>query len=763
MKKLDFEKLAATLLSRSRTLLPEWLPGGRLVGQEYTCGSIRGEQGDSFKVNVNTGKWSDFATGEKGGDLTSLYAAINGVDQGKAAKTLAERVGVNISGAPRVEPPDNFEVPPKGSPVPNMSHHRFGEPTSKWAYKDQAGRTLFFICRYDPDGKKQFVPWTYNSLHKWQCKAWPEPRPLYGLSELAQNPKRNVLIVEGEKAADNARTLVGNAYNVVTWSGGSKAWAKTDWTPIHGKKVLLWPDADQPGREAMAELGQQLFAHVPEMKFLRVEGKPDGWDAADAVADGMVKDTFFEWAKTVIKQTKPSLTPDVLPAQKVERIEKHSVELPTIKVEIQDEIEISTSMAALYEKLGLAKTKQGMPICNGDNCLRVLEGLDQFKDKIWYDEFHFKFYTSWPDGEPREWSEYDDTKLMHFMQRFLGLHRINERMISGAVVSFALTNKKNQPRDWLNSLSWDGVHRIDEFFVSHMGAKDSDYTRAISKNFWVSMAARILKPGCKFDNMVIFEGKQGIYKSTALKVIASPWYVEANESIMSKDFYLQLQGRLIVEIAELDSFSKAEVNTIKKVISTASDRFRPPYGKNVKEFPRQSIFCGTTNDDEYLRDPTGARRFWPVLVSNIDLGRITADREQLFAEAVARFKLGESWWDVPQEMAKEEQEARRQTDAWEDVIGAWLYGRGAFSIQEVWTGALTGDLSRLDRMTQLRIGKILRTLGYVATPHRRMGRVEKLWSPIGEPLKLDEVRTPLGITRPRNFAPGADNSHLDDL
>lgn len=778
--KLDFEKLASTLLSRIREVLPSWLPGGRMVGNEYTCGSLRGEPGDSCKVNVNTGKWADFAAGHQGGDLTSLYAAIEGIDQGEAARRLAEQFTVTIEKPKPVEDklkPEPMQ-PPRGCEIPDLHHFRYGNPSASWVYRDLSGDVLFVVARYDqPEGKKQIVPWSYNTFHKWQAKAWPTDRPLYGLEELGKNPDRAVLIVEGEKAADAARQLVGTAYNVVTWSGGVQAWKKTDWKPLSGKRLLLWPDADKPGREAVVNIVQHLYPHCPEIKTLNVGGKFDGWDAADAVLDGMTKTEFFKWAKGIVVQQKPAPV-EVIEAKfqqiatsslspTAERI-KH--DMPTIRVSLDEGPRPTASMAAAYDKLGIACSEStGSPICNADNCLRVLQGLPQFKDIVWYDEFHFRFFTKWQCEKPREWNEDDSVQLMILLQRELGFHRVTEKQVQQAIRTYGLRNIKNEPKDWMNSLEWDDTPRVDEFFVRAFGSKDSEYMRAISRNFWISMAARVFKPGCKFDNMVILEGGQGKFKSTALEIIGSPWYVVANESILTKDFYLQLHGRLVVEIAELDGFSKAEVNTIKKVISTASDRFRPPYGHTVREFPRMSVFAGSTNDDEYLRDPTGGRRFWPCLIEEIDLKYITAQREQLFAEAVARFKSGATWYQVPKEMAEAEQEKRRQSDAWEDAISEFMIGRADTTAKELWESALHGSLDRFNKPEQIRISRIMRVLGYETKQIKRLGVNQKRYiKMVTEETMTQDANArignqiPLGVTRPRNYAPGADNSHLDD-
>jgi P4 family phage/plasmid primase-like protien len=308
--KLDFRYLASAVLSRVNEYLPSWLPGGKMYGREYCCASIRGGDGKSFKVNVGSGKWADFAAGDKGGDLISLYAAINGLSQFQAAKALAVEVGQRLPD-PRdnIKSPESgpvFVKPPKGIAMPDFNHKEYGEPTIRYTYRDESGDVLFFVCRYDPaDGKKQFIPHSYTSGGNWLRKMWPNPRPLFGLELLSTGFEtgggKSVLVVEGEKAAIAARILVGDNYDVVSWHGGVNAVDKADWSPVYNRRVLIWPDADEPGKSCALKLAGLLIDKVISVKILNVpESTIDGWDAADAVAGGWTWDKFRPWAKEIV-------------------------------------------------------------------------------------------------------------------------------------------------------------------------------------------------------------------------------------------------------------------------------------------------------------------------------------------------------------------------------------------------------------------------------------------------------------------------------
>jgi len=225
-------------------------------------------------------------------------------------------------------------------------------------------------------------------------------------------------------------------------------------------------------------------------------------------------------------------------------------------------------------------------------------------------------------------------------------------------------------------LLWDGTARIDRWLTTYAGAPDTPLNRSIGALWLIGAAARIYKPGCKADCILIFEGPQGTLKSTLLKTICgASWFTDEIADLGSKDASMQVAGVWIIELAELDSMSRADTGRIKAFISRAADRFRPPYGKNLIEAPRQVSFAGTVNHQAYLKDETGARRFWPVQCGVIDIPQLAADRDQLWAETVARYKAGAKWWLDTTELesaAAAAQAERYEADAWDELIAEWL-------------------------------------------------------------------------------------------
>lgn len=743
MKRLDFGGLNRHLLQRAEELLSDWFPQGKLRGREYCVGNLGGSSGDSLKINIDTGKWADFASDVRGLDLISLYAKLNNYKNSKAAERLASRYSFNVDSEPaRPKEPSNKALQIKALPSLQVLPDRVLQG-QHWKYFDEDGLLLFVISRQDviENGKpkKIFTPWVWANS-KPICKQWPEPRPLYNLHKLKDN--KPIIITEGEKACDAAEAICGRIYTCVSWAGGSNAYHKTDWKPLHGRRVLMWPDADDAGMKAAKAIEKLLAAHCTSFKVIDsvFGGKSNGWDAHDGKSEGMTLKTWKQWAapiaklstestllnKRVEEKIQPSIVdrmPEPIPPPPEVQIYMDSDDAPAVPY-------VSDEMKTKWHKIGLSLNATATsPHLNVANAKKVIEY--KFAKSIWYDEFHNKYLTTWNTKAPREWTDHDSLMMAELLQTKWGFTRISDELCFKAIQLFAMANKRNEPRDWLGSIEWDNKPRISRFFDRALGSLESEYAAAASRNWWISMVARVFQPGCKVDNMVILEGRQGSFKSTALSLVGGPWYAEITGDITNKDFYQALQGKILVEIGELDSFNKHEVTTIKKVVSTAVDRYRAPYARQPQDYPRQCVFVGTTNEKHYLRDSTGARRFWPVATTKIDVKYIQKNREQMFAEAVSLYKAKASWHKMPAS-ALEEQESRREWDEWEGVISEWLAknDKTETTVAEVARYALDMDMERINRQSQNRIAKVLRILDWESGKQKKLGgKTVRPWYP----------------------------------
>jgi len=717
----DFKTLASNLLGEARTFVPSILPGGKMIGNEWTCADKYGQAGSSMKVNIQTGKWSDFAVGEAGHDLISLYAYVNDMNNGQAFRDLTGDQGrfeKTKTKPVKSLPQKPLSLGPNIVKPPLGATKKFPSSSTVYKYTDIDGELMFYVERIDKvDGSKVMRPYSYLKDGHWTPKVWPTDRPLFNLARLKDSNKP-VLIVEGEKCIKPAEQLSNYAYDVVTSQGGSNAWKKTDWTPLKGRSILIWPDADPAGEKYANSVADHLYKMgVKEIKLLKVNDLPKGYDAADI---SMPHSEFLTWARSRVYVYEPKPVSDLVVPDYMNEVPPDIQEpfYPSVEeVEGAEQVvKPPSKLQVLWSKLGLALSKEGFPKTSTSNIYKIIEQHKKLKGKVWLDTFHNKELTTYDCKEPREFRDADYVKIQVFIQDKVGIHGCPKTNVIDAITLYAHSNKRSEPKEWLESLEWDGTARVTKFLSDYLNTDDDLYHQCVSKNFWVMMVARVMKPGCKADNMMIIEGKQGAFKSTALSVIGGPWYTESNENIKSKDFPLVMQGNLIVEIAELDSFNKSENNTVKKVVSTATDRFRSPYDRKPQNHPRQSILVGTTNDASYLRDVTGARRFWPVKAGKINIDKIKEDRSQLFAEAVMLYKMGEAWHEVPLELAEAMQESRREADIWQSDIESWLInnGRTRVTVPMIAWCALQIPIERRDRRTSIRISGCLRVLGFEA-------------------------------------------------
>lgn len=364
----------------------------------------------------------------------------------------------------------------------------------------------------------------------------------------------------------------------------------------------------------------------------------------------------------------------------------------------------------IWKQWGLQLNKN-LPYLNLHNAALIIESDPVYKDRVYFDDFLQRVMRR--NSPAREWSDADDLELVRHIQSVLALPKMGRDAVSQAVIEVAYQHRRNCVREWLDTLKWDGQPRIEHFFADHMGAADGEYCRQASRNFWLSIAARIYHPGCKVDNMIVLEGPQGVGKSTALQIIGGDHFAEQHESATNpKAFAEILQGKLLVEISEMESFTHAEVNRVKQTITCRSDRFRAAYSRHAADHPRTCVFVGTTNRDDWNKDETGARRFWPIACSgDINLEGIRANRDHLFAEAKARILAGEDHWKMPADATAHEQRDRYQPDPWFAKVAESLKGKTETTTSQIMLD-LQIELVRQGRAEQMRVGRILRFLGW---------------------------------------------------
>lgn len=315
-----------------------------------------------------------------------------------------------------------------------------------------------------------------------------------------------------------------------------------------------------------------------------------------------------------------------------------------------------------------------------------------------------------------EWEDSDTASLRVWLAtkyKFTPSHT----EVADALVVVAKANQFHPVRDYLNGVEWDGVCRLSSWLKRALGATDKEeYLSVVGLRFLVGAVARVMRPGCKMDTVLILEGLQGVGKSTVVSVLFGDWFTDAPIPIGDKDAFQVIQGKWCLELAELDSFNKSETTTLKQFFSMPVDRFRPSYGRVALDHPRQTVFMGTTNQEAYLRDYTGNRRFWPVFCSDVSVEWVRALRDQLWAEAVALYRAGEQWWATSEEtlVVEDAQDARLQRDPWEELLRPWLAEREhkPLTTAEVLTEGLRFDAPHIQQAHMNRLGPIIKALGW---------------------------------------------------
>lgn len=331
----------------------------------------------------------------------------------------------------------------------------------------------------------------------------------------------------------------------------------------------------------------------------------------------------------------------------------------------------------------LQRTQDGKIKSTIDNVLIILDGDPLLKGKFAMNKFAGRGEVlgtlPWEKSTARRlWSDTDSNGLYWYMERFWGI--TNRSNIDSALDIHASEHAFNEVQDFIAGLVWDGTPRLDTLFIDYLGAADSAYNRAVCRKAFTAAVARAMLPGCKFDNMLILAGPQGIGKSTLLDKMSKGWFNDSIRTFEGKDASELLQGVWLVEVSELDAFRKTDVSRIKQFLSLRADRYRAAYGRHVKELPRCCVFFGSTNTTDFLQDTTGNRRFWPVDVGEQPHSKtVWCDLTdevvtQLWAEAKVRWQSGEPLYlsGAVEEAARMKQEEHREVSVREGLIESFV-------------------------------------------------------------------------------------------
>jgi hypothetical protein len=395
----------------------------------------------------------------------------------------------------------------------------------------------------------------------------------------------------------------------------------------------------------------------------------------------------------------------------------------------------------------LNKTKGGEAKETFNNLALGLEHLSPWDAHCWYDVVR--------DGARVDTSPLDDAQVWQAaraLEQHGGIPIRNLRLVASALRSRCHERKRDLLQEWLAALTpWDGIKRLTEYLSDHAGVPKTPYTMAVGRLLVVSMVARALHPGIQCRSVVIFEGKQDIGKSRLVKTLTGEeWYREVSGTLEGKEAHMLMKGAWVVELSEMDVMLRTEEARVKSFITMCNDEYVPKYANDPVKLARRTILVGTINpegDGSYLRDQTGATRYYPVPVGAIELQDIAACRDQLFAEALVWFSNNpDTWWQMPAEATEELEtlrEARRKEGVFEGPkLQGWLAkvhdGTGSveapFHTEDALRYCFNMAPERWNAATKDQMGKAISKYGWASKPSRARGGLQRLWHFVGKPL-----------------------------
>lgn len=578
-------------------------------------------------------------------------------------------------------------------------HHTYLDPKN-------SDKIIGYVVRYDnaDKTKKQIIPYFKIKDGKYRAGALSKNVPLYGAHRLSTRNTETVFFIEGEKCAVAILKLGGLA---VTTQGGTKAVHKSDFTPLKNRKILIWPDNDSVGNK-YAESVYKILSPNNDCKIID------------------------------ISKLKLPKTGDVIDYLKLNP-----------NTTIQDLLNLKTKILSIENWQAELMVDSHDKIKNTlFNIIRILENHESWFNIFGHNKREARpvFISKPPiktnsNKYPQIIHEEHIISIVEWFGAELDLD-VKTNYVYDAILKISKSNEYDPVIEYFDSLKYDGLELIDKWLINFAGAMDTRYTRTVSRKFLISAVARAYKPGCKVDTMLILQGDQGLGKSMLFRTLASDeWFTDHIDKLGSKDARLQLQGPLIIELAELDAIARRDVSTINSFLTAQFDMFRLPYGRITEKFPRSCVFVGTTNPDQFLKDDTGGRRFWPVSVKRIDLKQLKVFRDQLWAEAVHAYKQGECWWldDLEVENdAKIEQALYRQRDPWEIEVYNYLktsreiINKGWITTEDLLEYAVRVPIEKRTKYDAIRVGTILKLCGWERSRSRVEGqRVYKYFAPDG--------------------------------
>lgn len=568
-----------------------------------------------------------------------------------------------------------------------------------------------------------------RGTRRWHWKHWDEPRPLFvPATVLSGDLSRPVLLVEGEKCALAGHELLQAEFDLVSWPGGGHAWPKASWGWLKGRTVFMWADRDakrvgltraereqgmdplakpikpqakQSGMQAMLGIGSLLLAEHGCTVFLCPIPKPedesvkDGWDIADAIAEG--------WSVARLRDFIRSAHVFVPPDDAVRAKAGHASP-PSMAGAVPEGD--AGSLAWLGHLIQSASgavrpVRENVALALDGWADKGVKGIAECEQLIRFNEFtnNYEKTRATPWGTAAgAWLEADELLMGDWLVREHRLPSMQRQTLEEGVIVAGRRHAYHPLRDEVEGLrgKWDKQRRLDTWLRRVLMVDDEfddadplqRYLTLVGRWFVMGMCARVMRervvhdkvvvgPGVKFDYMLVLESPTGWGKSTLAKILGGKYFADTGLDVTQKDSLMNIQGIWVYEWSELDQLAKQEIGAVKRFISSASDRFRATFDRRPAEYPRQVVFLGTTEEANYLLDGKGNRRFWPVKVTRPpDLEWLHENRQQMLAEAVQRVDALEPFWPNREQQTKlfnPQQAARTLESSLESELRYRLY------------------------------------------------------------------------------------------
>lgn len=502
-----------------------------------------------------------------------------------------------------------------------------------------------------------------------------ELKAVYGSLEAIRKAIKEgepIFIPEGEK---DVNTLIKKGYAAFS-CGGANDWNKNVSELCNGAEVIILADNDDPGKKLAATIEKDLKGISKSVKIIVPMPDTPKADITDYFEAGHSKEEF----EALIKGT---------------TLQKKGMKLSATSPD-----DVLKCLDCNYDKDGNIKGVKQLV----KNCEIVMEKDSRVSGKIRFNEFSRQAFlfgnVPWEkDNNYRAWGSSDDSSLFSIIQADYGLKSRNDYF--DAFKNVAFRNKFNPVKQMLDSLKWDGKPHIQRLLPDFLGAEDSEYNRQVMRLWMIGAVARIYMPGCKFDYTMILQGKQGIGKSTFLRLMAldDAWFNDSLDSLDSDKAVQSLTGSWIIELAELKSLARTAggVESVKRFLSATQDKYRVPYERRADTFYRQCVFAGTTNRADFLQDETGNRRFLIVQIGINEPSKSLFDStamgeiKQAWAEAVYIWNNEKPILVLPESCKKEAEELQQENmadDGLAGIIEEYLKDKDRICARQIWHDAL---------------------------------------------------------------------------